>query len=294
MMDLEEDGYLHQPHTSAGRVPTEKAYRYFASHCNANQPPSRADENLILSHLGRSQELPEEVVLERASRVLSLVSNNLGVAVRDLISQAVLEHIHFIRLPDQRILIVLVSPLSPVRNHIIRVERDISQQELEAAANYLNLHFRGWELDQIREELLRRLADDSILENLRQLQAHGMLEGDTPAEVFVEGTSNLIGRPEMEEPARVRELLRALEEKENIVRLLSQCIQSPGDSLQVVIGLPGKPPVLKNFALIGTSFCWQGRAAGRLAILGPTRMQYERVIRVVGYISRLFQQQELN
>ncbi|MBI4443436.1 MAG: heat-inducible transcription repressor HrcA [Acidobacteria bacterium] len=299
MMDLEEEGYLEQPHTSAGRVPTEKAYRYYASQCDANQPPSRTDESLIVSQLADFQRLPEEALLEKTSHVLSLVSNNLGVVVRDSNCQVVLERIHFVGLGGRRVLVVMVSPTAPVRHHVIRVDREIAQLDLETAANYLNVHFRGWELDRIREELVRRLAEeraayDQILKNLEQLHARGMLTSNMSAEVFVEGASNLIGRPELAEPVRIRELLRAFEEKETIIRLLSQCIQNSGEPLQIVIGLPGKPSLLKNFALIGTTFSWQDRAAGRLAILGPARMQYDRVIRAVSYIGRLFQQQEMN
>jgi len=202
-------------------------------------------------------------------------------------------------LGGRRVLVVLVSPTAPVGHHVIRVDREISQLDLETAANYLNLHFRGWDLNRIRKELVRRLAEeraayDQILKNLEQLHARGMLTSSMSAEVFVEGASNLIGRPELAEPVRIRELLRAFEEKETIIRLLSQCIHNSGEPLQIVIGLPGKPSLLKNFALIGTTFNWQGRQAGRLAILGPARMHYDRVIRAVSFIGRLFQQQEMN
>src|SRR3990170_5414041 len=138
MMELEEEGYLEQPHTSAGRVPTGKAYRFYASQCDANQPPSKADQLLILSHLDKPAEMPEEVLLERTSHVLSLISRNLGVVVREPLAQTILEHIHFVRLGDRRILVVLVSPRSQVRHHVIRVEHEISQPQLEAASHYLN------------------------------------------------------------------------------------------------------------------------------------------------------------
>src|SRR3990172_11613963 len=109
MMELEEEGYLEQPHTSAGRVPTGKAYRYYVSQIDADEPPSRSDEQLILSHLGGAEQLPPEEVLGRTSRVLSLVSGNLGVVVRLPLS-VVLEHIHFVHMNERRILVVLVSP----------------------------------------------------------------------------------------------------------------------------------------------------------------------------------------
>src|SRR3990172_3295096 len=110
MMDLEEEGFLEQPHTSAGRVPTEKAYRYYASQCDATQPPSRADEHLILSRVAGLQNLSDEVVLDQISHLLSLISRNIGVVIRQQIATAVLEHIHFVRLGELRILLVLVCP----------------------------------------------------------------------------------------------------------------------------------------------------------------------------------------
>ena len=299
MMELEKEGYLEQPHTSAGRVPTEKAYRFYASQCDANHPPRKAEEHLIRSHLEGVFEMPEEILLEKISRVLSVISHNLGIVLREPMAETVLEHIHFVRLGEQRILVVLVSALSRVNDQIIQLDQEISQPELEAAARYLNEHFRGWELEKIRAELvtqwsLERAAYDSILRDLRQLYEQGMLQEPSSAEVFVEGTSNLVVQPEMAEPARIRELLKALEEKENVIRLLTECIRIPGDPLQVVVGLPGKPSLLKNFALIGATFSWQGRVAGRLAIVGPARMPYDRVIRSVSYISRFFHEEELN
>ena len=299
MMELEEEGYLEQPHTSAGRVPTEKAYRFYASQCDANHPPSKADENLILSHLDGPLQMPEDVLLEKVSRVLSLISHNLGVVIREPMSQTILEHIHFVQLEDRNILVVLVSPLSQVHNHVIQIDREISQPELEAAAHYLNSQFRGWELEKIRGDLVARLnadraAYDSVLRDLQQLYEQGMLEDSSSAEVFLEGASNLIGQPELADPGRIRELLKALGEKENLVRLLNECIRVPGDPLQVVIGLRGQPSLLKSFALIGTTFSLRGKVAGRLAILGPARMPYDRVIRSVSYIGRLFRHQEFN
>ena len=299
MMELEEEGFLEQPHTSAGRVPTGKAYRFYASQCDASQPPSKADQQLILSHLGQSAEIPEEVLLEKTSRVLSLISHNVGVVVWEPLAQTILEHIHFVRLGERRILVVLVVPHSLMRHHVIRVEHEISQSELEAASQYLNQHFRGRELEEIRAELIHqvrqeRAAYDSMLRNLGQMCAQGMLAESSPAEIFLEGTSNLVGQPELADPAKIRELLQALEEKENLVHLLNECIHVPGDPLQVVIGLPGRPTLLKGFALIGAAFSCQERLKGRLAILGPARMEYDRVIRAIGYIGRLLQRRERN
>jgi heat-inducible transcriptional repressor len=299
MMDLEDEGYLEQPHTSAGRVPTEKAYRFYASQCDSTHPPARADEQLIRAHLEGAIEIPDEVFLERVSRVLSLISNNLGLVVSEPMGRSVLQHIHFARHGERRVLVVLVSDDTRVSKHVLLLDRDIPESELEAAARYLNEHFRGWELEKIREQLVaecsqERAAYDSVLRDLRHLYEQGMLQNDSQADLFVEGASNLVVQPELAQPGRVHELLKTLEERETVIRLLTECIRVPGDPLLVVVGLPGKPALLKSFALIGASFSRQGKFGGRLAILGPVRMPYERVIRTVGYISRLVERQELN
>ncbi len=307
MLDLEEEGWLEQPHTSAGRIPTEKAYRYYASQFDSSEPPAKPDEDLIMAnlgaHLGGGGENSDEELFEKTSRVLSLVSNNLGVVVRQPAGKAVLEHIHFTSLGERRILVILVSPGIPVLHRMIRVDFQIAQAELAAAAEYLNANFQGWELERIREELHERLTAerhtvDGLVMALRQLNNRGMLAETSLADVFLEGASNLIGRPELADPSRLRELIHALEEKENLVRLLNECIASgltAGESpLQVIIGLPGAAPQMRNFALIGSLFPWPGGTSGRMAILGPTRMPYDRAIRAIGFIGRLFREQAAN
>jgi heat-inducible transcriptional repressor len=303
MMELEEEGYLEQPHTSAGRVPTDKAYRYYVTQIDASEPPNSEDEKVIRSHLGAAEKLPDDEVLERTSRVLSLVSENLGVVVRQAVAKTILEQIHFVDLGERRILVVLVAPGRQVQNRMIRIDFPISQSELEAASNYLNRNFKGWEIARIRQELAARCAQerstyDGLLRALRQLAINGILEETAPAGVFLEGASNLIGRPELAEPSRLRELIRTLEERENLVRLLNECIgaadaHGAGEPLQVVVGLR-EPPLLRTFALIGSTFHCQGGIAGRMAILGPARMPYDRAMRAMGYIGKLLQRQTSN
>jgi heat-inducible transcriptional repressor len=299
MMELEEEGYLEQPHTSAGRIPTGKAYRYYVSRIDASDPPDAEDQKLIDAQLSTVEDLGEKEILERTSRVLSVVSDSLGVVVPQPVAQTVLKQIHFVDLGDRRILVVLVAPGQQVQNRVIRVEVPMSQSELEAAANYLNVNFRGWEIARIRREIARRCAEersayDRLLRAVRQLAENGSLAEADPAGVFLEGASNLIGRPELAEPARLRDLIRTLEERENVVRLLNECISTAEEPLQVVVGLPGEPPLLRSFALIGTAFRWHGGVSGRMAILGPARMPYDRAMRAMGYLGRLLHQQAVN
>lgn len=307
MLDLEEGGWLAQPHTSAGRVPTTKAYRYYASQFDSSEPPSKPDEDLIMTelgdHLSAGEQHSEEEIFEKTSRILSVVSSNLGVVVRQPAGKAILDHIHFSNLGERRILVLLVSPGLPILHRAIRVDFQISQAELGAAADYLNTNFQGWELERIREELRARLAAerntvDGLVLALRQLNERGMLAESSGAEVFMEGASNLVGRPELADPAKLRELIHALEAKEYLVRLLNECLAASAGAepagLQVVVGLPATAPEMHNFALIGTQFPWPGGAAGKMAVLGPVRMPYDRAIRAIGFIGRLFRQQTAN
>lgn len=307
MLDLEEDGWLEQPHTSAGRIPTEKAYRFYASQFDSSEPPAKQDEELIMgqlgSHLSTRHQHSDEEIFEKTSRVLSVVSSNLGVVIRQPAGKAILDHIHFSNLGDRRILVLLVSPGVPILHRMIRVDFQITQSELGAAAEYLNAHFQGWELERIREELHARLAAerntvDGLVLALRQLNERGMLAGTSLADVFVEGASNMVGRPEIADPAQLRDLIHALEAKENLVRLLNECLASglvkDDSSLQVVVGLPAAGPEMRRFALIGAQFPWPGGTSGRMAVLGPARMPYDRAIRAIGFIGRLFREQAAN
>lgn len=307
MLDLEEEGWLEQPHTSAGRIPTTKAYLYYASQFDSNEPPAKQDEDLIMTALGddlsTGGQHSEEEIFEKTSRILSVVSNNLGLVVRQPAGKAILEHIHFSNLGERRILVLLVSPGVPILHRMVRVEFQISQAELSAAAEYLNANFQGWELERIREELRARLAAerntvDGLVLALRQLNERGMLAEISTADVFLEGASTLVGRPELADPSKLRELIHALEAKENLVQLLNECLatgldsQSPG--LQVIVGLPAAAPEMRDFALIGTQFPWPGGTSGKMAVLGPARMPYDRAIRAIGFIGRLFRQQAAN
>jgi heat-inducible transcriptional repressor len=307
MLDLEEDGWLEQPHTSAGRVPTEKAYRYYADQFDSNERPAKQDEDLIMrelgTHLSSGAHHSEEEIFEKTSRVLSVISSNLGVVIRQPAGKAVLEHIHFSNLGDRRILVLLVSPGVPILHRMIRVDVQIPQSELGAAADYLNANFQGWELERIREELCARLAAerhtvDSLVMALRQLNERGILAETSSSDVFMEGACNFVGRPELADPAHLRDLIHALEAKENLVRLLNECLAvkagTENQNLQVLIGLPAAAPEMRHFALVGAQFPWPGGTSGRMAVLGPARMPYDRAIQAIGLIVRLFRQQAAN
>lgn len=296
MADLEAAGYLEQPHTSAGRVPTEKAYRFYVGQiARSGLHLNRSDEELIRQQIHCGAAESPEALLERASHVLSLVTRNVGIVVSATAADTVLQHIQFVRLSDNRVLVILAPRGAPVRSRVVRSEEEFRQEELDRIANYLNQNFAGWRLEAARNEIQRRLEEeraryDELLRRLAMLWRQGILEGDAATGVYLEGASHLMGRPELDNPQVLRDLLRALEEKERLVRLLTRYIQeadaSAWSQARVVIGLDTDPPV-KDFALIGALCATAEGLAGRVAVLGPPRMQYERVISAVSQVARL-------
>jgi len=178
-----------------------------------------------------------------------------------------------------------------VRDRVFRVEHDLSQNDLDTAARYLNEEFRGLTLDAVRRELARRLEQerseyDRVLHSVKELYQGGALGGDSPRTVFVEGVSNLlVNEPDRD---RLRQLLRTLEEKQRVVELLSAYVDEKQEAVRVVIGLEAAMPDMRNFVLIGAPARVGKEVMGSLAVIGPTRMDYEHTITAVSYIAQLF------
>lgn len=288
MMDLVEAGYLFQPHTSAGRVPTPKAYRVFAQMVASHAKLSPDDEQVIRAELGAAG-TPEELV-ERAGHVLAMVSRGLGIVVAPPIGKTVVEHIKFLLLPDGRVLTVLIGPGGATRDKIIQASRRFTQPELDGTSNYLNSHYSGWQLEAIREDLLATIAGereryDAQVTAALELCDPKLLTGNTSQHVYVEGAAQMAGAPEFMEQSQLRELLEAIEEKHKLVALLNHCIDSP-EPVRVQIGLDEITSSGGNLALISAPYSVHEQAQGSLGILGPARMQYERAITAVAYVAR--------
>jgi heat-inducible transcriptional repressor len=293
MADLADAGFLEQPHTSAGRVPTAQAYRFYVKQLTGEARLSPADENLIQGSLQGSQDLQE--FMERTSHVLSLISRGVGVTVSAKPGQRnALEHVYFQRLADKKVLAVVVTRSGLVRDRVLRLGEDLSITDLEAAAAYINQNFRGWEMESLREEIAKRIQQergeyDRLMSSVEQLYAQGALATESASQsVYVEGASNLVLNEQDKE--RLRQLLATLEEKQRVVDLLSAYLDTRQEAVRVVVGLEDTMPHLNNFVLIGTPARVGDEVMGSLAVIGPTRMDYEHTITAVSYIARMFDQ----
>jgi heat-inducible transcriptional repressor len=288
MADLSDAGFLEQPHTSSGRVPTTEAYRYYVEQISGEAHLSPGDENIIRETLSGITDTAE--FLERTSRVLSLISKNVGVAAAVPGAKNALEHVYFSRLGDQKVLAVVVTRAGLVRDRVLRL--DISQADLDAAARYINENFRGWTMSEMRAELQRRLEAerseyDRLMQSLEQLYRQGALAAESGTEtVFVEGASNLVANEQ--DRQRLQEMLKTLEEKGKIVRLLEAYLDAKQEAVRVVIGLDEAVPSMSNFVLIGAPARVGNEVRGSLAVIGPTRIDYQHAMTAVSYIAHLF------
>jgi len=288
MADLSEAGYLDQPHASAGRVPTTEAYRYYVEQISGNARLDQQDEALICDALAGVSDVQE--FMERTSHVLSLISHNVGVAVAASGPKNALEHVYFSRLGDQKVLAVVVTRAGVVRDRVLRL--DLPQAELEMAARYINENFRGWTMDSMRGELERRIERErgeyeQLMRSIEKLYEQGALTSEPEAAVvFVEGAANLVASEQ--DRRRLQDLLQTLEEKEKVANLLGAYLDAKQEAVRVVIGLDEALPSMQNLVLIGAPARSGSDVVGSLAVIGPTRMDYQHTMTAVSYIARLF------
>jgi heat-inducible transcriptional repressor len=294
MADLADAGFLEQPHASAGRVPTAEAYRYYVEQLSGEAHLSHENQSIIQDTLTGVTDVEE--FMERTSHVLSLISHSVGVTVATSGPRNALEHVYFSRLGDQKVLAVVVTRSGVVRDRVLRL--DIPQSDLDLAARYINDNFRGWTMGDMRAELARRLEQerseyDRLMKSIEQLYQQGALAStDDTRAVFVEGAANLVmNRVTGEEDRqRLQDMLRTLEEKEKVVKLLGAYLDTRQEAVRVVIGLDEALPAsnLQNFVLIGAPARVGGEVMGSLAVIGPTRLDYQHTMSAVSYIARLF------
>src|SRR6478672_402914 len=288
MADLSDAGFLEQTHTSSGRVPTTEAYRYYVEQISGNARLAPQEETMISDSLAGITDVQE--FMERTSRVLSLISRNVGVTVATSGPKNALEHVYFSRLGDQKVLAVLVTRSGLVRDRVLRL--DLPQSDLDLAARYINENFRGWTMESMRTELSRRLEQerseyDRLMASVEALYKQGALTAEQGSQMaFVEGAANLLSADQ--DRQRLQEMLQTLEDKEKVVQLLGAYLDVKQEAVRVVIGLDKAMPSMRNFVLIGTPAHAGNEVMGSLAVIGPTRMDYQHTITAVSYIARLF------
>jgi heat-inducible transcriptional repressor len=292
MADLEEMGFITSPHTSAGRVPTDKGYRLFVDSLLQIQPLEAAAVGEIRRQLDSSQESSQGLV-SIASQLLSSITHLAGVVTLPRTRQAPITRIEFVPLSENRVLAVLVLNDREVQNRIVQLERYYSPDELRRAANYLNEQACGRTIGELRQEILRQLKEAQSHMNRMMLDAisvaqrvfGGPGEDDEKLEYVIVGETNLMGPAALSSVERLRRLFEAFNEKRDFLHLLDQSLEAAG--VQIFIGHESGYQVLDDCSVITAPYGRGDQAVGVLGVVGPTRMAYERVIPIVDVTAKL-------
>src|SRR5436190_3514445 len=283
LSQLEHEGFVQQPHTSAGRIPTDRGYRVYVDLLLESKRSART-ASAVEARLRRevSGNLVDSV-LSQVSHVVSQASGQVGFAIRPAHQMAVFDRVEFIPLSSTRVLVVIVASGGHVLQKAIDVAEQLSADELREAATYLNHEFSGLPLHRAREAVLERIREERLLYDAllaRAMKLATSMFADLPEEptIYVEGAASLLGEAHGLTLATLRTLMQMIEEKQRLVRLLSEYIDGPG--LTVVIGGEHLDPGLRSFSLVASTYD-DGTGTGTIGVIGPTRMRYSRAISVV-------------
>lgn len=290
MSDLEELGYIHAPHTSAGRIPTVQGYRLFVDSL-LTVKKIRQNELLTLeAHIQGTGDADR--ALTQASSLLSEFTAMAGVISLPKRESRALRQIEFLPLSNQRVLAILIFNEKEVQNRVLQTERDYSESELQEAANYLNATFAGKELSEVRRSLLKEMESDK--ENLDRLMSTALAiasqaladeEPEDNEDILVAGQTNLMTYSEMADMEKLRQLFEAFGQKRDILHLLDRCMSA--DGIQIYIGEESGHEVLDGCSVVTAPYKVEDEVVGVLGVIGPTRMAYDRVIPIVDVTAQI-------
>ena len=290
MADLEEHGFVASPHTSAGRVPTDKGYRFFVDTLLERRPLDDVVSAEIQRQLEASQASGD--LIATASQLLSSVTQLAGVVTVPRTREASITHIEFVGLSENRALVVLVFNEREVQNRVIQLERHYPPDELKRASNFLNEQFRGRSPREVRQEILRQLSEASAHVNQVMLEAIAVAQqvfeagsGEERLAYVIKGETNLMGVAELTSVEKLRRLFEAFNEKRDFLQLLDHSLKAEG--VQIFIGHESGYQILDDCSVVTAPYAAGNNVVGVLGVIGPTRMAYERVIPIVDLTAKL-------
>ena len=292
MADLEELGFVSSPHTSAGRVPTDKGYRFFVDTLLKYEPLDDEKIAAIQSRFGEHS-ADHKALVAAASQMLSSVTRLAGVVTLPRQSHSSLSQIEFVPLSDNRVLAVMVVNGREVQNRIVQLERNYSAEELRRASNFLNQEFGGKELSAVREHLLSKMKEtreslNQVMLDAIHLAQHVMMPqapGGMRMEYVIAGETNLMSFAELSNVEKLRRLFEAFTQQRDILHLLDQSLKAEG--VQIFIGQESGYTILDDCSVVTAPYTLDQEVVGVLGVIGPTRMAYERIIPIVDITAKL-------
>jgi len=288
MSDLEDMGFLCSPHTSAGRIPTEKGFHYYIDSLLQVRDLSKAEESKLRQNY-RFKGMKMEDIMQEVGRVMSGLSKYTGLVMAPKFASTVFRQIEFIRLSHGRVLVVYVSETGLVQNKVIEGAPELGQRELEQISNYLNHELTGMCIHDVREKISRELQDERSRYDQLQKQALSLssvaLQEEAEDLVFVSGTSLMLDQPEFSTPDQMKRIIKALESKSTLIKLLDRSQSAQG--VQIFIGSQSQQTDLEGCSLITSNFSNKKGAIGTLGVIGPVRMPYSDVIPIVDFTAQM-------
>lgn len=289
MADLEELGFVTSPHTSAGRVPTDKGYRFFVDTLLRVQPLDSVAVSEMRRHFETNQD--NKALVAAASQLLSSITRLAGVVTLPRTERASITQIEFVALSENRVLVVLVFNDREVQNRIIHLDRHFSPDALKRASNFLNEQFRGRTLPEVRGEIVRQMQETR--ESMNQIMVDAISvaqhifepQADEKLEYVIAGETNLMGVAELSSVEKLRRLFEAFNEKRDFLHLLDQSLRAQG--VQIFIGHESGYQILDDCTVITAPYGPGDAVVGVLGVIGPTRMAYERIIPIVDMTAKI-------
>jgi len=282
MADLEEMGFLHQPHTSAGRVPTDKGYRFYVDSLSGEEALLNAYHAEEVMQKLESLRNDINALLKEASSALSAVSHYVGVALSPRPEKTTLRGINLFIYKEGQVMAVLLTDEGTVQNKCIRLDSDLTQRDLNRISDYLNSEFSGRTIDEIRSRMVREMQRDKALCDTLISRAMRVCREALSfgyGDVFISGLSEVIGLPDFSDLQKIRIISRAIEDRHLIIKLLDTLSQTEG--VKVVIGSENPASEMKTLSMVVSSYNEGGRPMGTIGIIGPTRMDYQKAITLV-------------
>jgi len=286
MADLEDLGFLAQPHTSAGRIPTDRGYRFFINNLMRSRTLSVREREVIDEEVGQASEMDQ--VLHLAGSLLSKLSDQVGIVFMPTLLQFAIRSMDFIGIADTRIQCVIVGVNGVVVNKIIDTRFVFTRDELEKIGRYISTEFAGCTLDVVRRRLIRMTEQERALHDqmLQKTISLGIEAVNEPFdhELYVEGAASILNKPEFADAASLRKTFLALQEKEKLVDILETCLNEEG--LQILVGSESDFTQIHNFSIVARRYGSNAAPLGMVGIIGPMRMEYARMAPLVDYLSR--------
>ncbi len=288
MADLEDLGYLQQPHTSAGRVPTDRGYRFFIDYLMKERFLTLEERSAIDEQVNHASEIDE--VMQLASRLLSKMSDQVGLVFMPTLLQFAIRSIDFVLVTETKIMCVIVGANGVVANKLIDTRMPFTRDELEKISRYITVEFNGMTLDAIRRRLIRmteeeRAQHDSMLQKTISLGIEAVNDVvPVEHELYVEGAASILTKPEFADASSLRKTFLALQEKEKLIHVLERFLEE--DGLQILVGSESDFTQVHNFSIVARRYGTGSAPLGMVGVIGPMRMEYARMAPLVDYLGR--------